>query len=312
MVAAVIASASGTLLSRASIPTEAQRGPEDGLRRIAGLIERVIGEADISKIAGIGIGCTGPVDPITGKVHNPYTLPTWGGLPLVDYVTDHFNVPACILGDCDAAALGEAWRGAGQGFRHLLYITVGTGIGGAIVMDGKLHRGVKLIGSEPGHMVIDLNGPPCYCGARGCWEMLAAGPAIARRAQEALQKEKSAGEGVLLKLANGQPEQITARLIAQAAEAGDPLAVKIMEETGFYLGVGLANLINILTPEVIVLGGGVMQSWPLLAPHVMRTLETRGKMVPFDQVKILPAALGLSAGVTGAARAILDQIQGRS
>src|SRR5262249_30264666 len=109
-------------------------------------------------------------------------------------------------------------------------------------------------------------------------------------------------------LANGQPDQITARHIAHAAEAGDPLSIKIMEEIGFYLGVGLANLINILTPEVIVLGGGVMQSWPMLAPQVLRTMDARGTMVPFDQVIILPAALGLSAGVTGAARAIVEQL----
>jgi predicted NBD/HSP70 family sugar kinase len=138
--------------------------------------------------------------------------------------------------------------------------------------------------------------------------MLAAGPAIAQRGREAVQNAPA--DSPLLKLANGDPNQISAKLISQAAEMGDPVATRLMRDTGTYLGIGLANLINILTPEVVVWGGGVMQSWPLLAPPMMEVLRGRDKMVPFDQVKILPASLGLNAGVTGAARAIIDYIQG--
>jgi len=308
MVAAVVARATGDLLSRASVPTLSQRGQEDGLRRIGELIERVIAESGVPEIGGIGIGSTGPVDSVTGQIHNPYTLPNWDGIPIIDYVVGRFKKPACLLGDCDVAALGEYWRGAGQGFRHILYLTVGTGIGGGIIEQGRLHRGVGMVSSEPGHHVIDMNGPECYCGARGCLEALAAGPAIARRGREAVQNAPE--DNLLLKLANGDPGQISAKLISQAAEMGDPIAARLMQETGTYLGIGLANLINILTPQVVVWGGGVMQSWSLLAPPMMAVLKSRDTMIPFDKVKILPASLGLNAGVTGAARAIIDQIQG--
>jgi glucokinase len=262
----------------------------------------------VADIGGIGIGCTGPVDSLTGRVHNPYTLPTWDDLPLVDYLRPHFDIPIYLLGDCDVAALGEYWCGAGRGYRHMLYITVGTGIGGGIIHNGRLHRGVGLVAIEPGHHVIDLNGPQCYCGARGCLEMFAAAPAIARRGQEAVQH--ASADSLLLKLAEGDPNQITPKLIAQAAEKGDPAATEVMRQTGVYLGVGLANLINILTPEVVVMGGGVMQSWNLLAPQIKKTLAERGAMVPFDKVKLTQASLGLTAGVIGAGRAILDYLQG--
>lgn len=309
MIAAVVASETGELLSRASVPTLSQRGQEDGLRRIAELIENVVAQSGVSGIGGIGIGSTGPVDSVTGKIHNPFTLPNWDGLPIIDYVVERFKQPAYLLGDCDVAALGEYWRGAGQGCQHMLYMTVGTGIGGSFIEYGRLHRGFNQLSSEPGHHAIDINGPECYCGARGCLEVLAGGPAIARRGREAVQNAPA--DNILLKLANGDPDQISAKLISHAADMGDPVARKLVHETGIYLGIGLANLINILTPEVVVWGGGVMQSWSQLAPPMMEVLKGRNKMVPFEQVKIVPASLGLNAGVTGAARAIIDHMQGK-
>src|SRR5579859_3759925 len=233
MVAAVAASATGELLARASVPTLSQRGPEDGLRRIAELIEHVITDSGVPDVGGIGIGCTGPVDSFTGRVYNPYTLPNWDGLPIIDHVVARFKKPAYLLGDCDIAALGEYWRGAGRGFRQMLYITVGTGIGGGIIENGRLHRGINLVSSEPGHHVIDINGPECYCGARGCLEAYAAGPAIARRGREAVQNAPA--DSILLKLANGDSDQINAKLISQAADLGDPIAAKLMRDTGIYL-----------------------------------------------------------------------------
>src|SRR5258708_7371392 len=229
MVAAVAVSATGELLSRASVPTLSQRGPEDGLRRIAELIEKVIAASGVADVGGIGIGCTGPVDSSTGRVNNPSTLPNWDGLPIIDYVVERFKKPACLLGDCDVAALGEYWRGAGRGYQHVLYMTVGTGIGGSFIDNGRLHRGVNKMSSEPGHHVIDMNGPECYCGARGCLEMLAAGPAIARRGLAAVQNEPA--HSPLLKTANGDLNQISAKLISQGAEMGDPVAVRIMRDT---------------------------------------------------------------------------------
>ncbi len=308
MVGAVVASHDAQVLSRLSVPTEAARGPEDGLRRIGDLVDQVIATAHLTlaQISGIGIGCTGPVDTPTGRVQNPYTLPTWDDLPLVDSLIERFHLPTLLIGDCDVAALGEHWVGAGKDCANMLYLTFGTGIGGGIISGGRLHRGVGLMSSELGHMVLDLNGPPCYCGARGCFETLAAGPAIARFAAE-----RAAPGSLLLELAGGSRERITAQTVSQAAERGDPVAAELIHQTAFYIGVGLGNLMNILAPEVVVLGGGVMQSWPLFEPIVMETLTARNRMIPFERIAIRAAHLKLNAGVTGAARALLEHLQGR-
>ena len=306
IVAAVVAE-DGRVLSRLSTPTEAERGPEDGIRRICELVERAESDAEIppGDVAGIGIGCTGPLDLERGRVINPYTLPTWDDVPLVEAVSNRFGLPVVLLNDCDVAALGEHWVGAGKGTRNMLYITVGTGIGGGIIANGHLYRGVGLTAGEIGHHVIDINGPKCYCGARGCWEMLAAAPAIARAAAEAAQEGS-----LLLAMAGGNREKITAKLVADAAGRGDPVAGEIMRRTAFYLGTGVANLLNILAPDVVVMGGGVMQSWSLLAPGMMETIRARSGMVPFEHIRIVPAALKLNAGVIGAARALFDHLRG--
>src|SRR5260221_2033442 len=305
MVAGIIAAEDGHVRGRLSVPTDSQRGAEDGLRRITELIEQSILNSGLSRhvIGGIGIGATGPVDSITGRVNNPFTLPGWDNLPLIDHLTAHFRLPAYLLGDCQVAALGEHWVGAGRGTRHMLYITVGTGIGGGLIVDGKLHRELGLISGEVGHQVIDVNGPDCYCGAKGCWEMFAAGPAIARRAAERVPHDSS-----LLTLADNDRSKITPLLISRAAEQGDAFAIELLDQTAFYLGVGLANLLNIITPEVAIMGGGVMGSWSLLAPKMIETVRSRAAMIPFEQMRIVPASLGLNAGIIGAGRAILDYL----
>jgi glucokinase len=308
IVAAVVASQDAHVLSRASIPTEPERGPDVGIRRVGDLIAQVIRDSGlpIDQIGGVGIGCTGPIDSVNGTVHNPYTLPTWDGMPLTSPITERFGLPALLLHDCAAAALGEHWVGAGQGARHMIYVTVGTGIGAGLILDGQLHRGVGLLAGEVGHQVIDLNGPPCYCGARGCWEMLAAAPAIAK-----LGAERASPGGLLLEMAAGDRSRITPKLIAEAAEAGDPDARAIINRVAFYIGVGIANLMNVLAPEVVVLGGGVMQSWPLMAQTLQATIDERSGMIPFEQIKVLPARLRLNAGVIGAARGLLNHLAGQ-
>ena len=304
MVAGVIACADGRVVSRHTVPTDSNNGPEDGLRRMADLIDQVLDMAHVGRAdtVGIGIGCSGPVDPATGRVHNPYTLPGWDGLPIVDHLTATFDLPAYIVGDAQCAALGEHWIGAGKGSRHMIYITVGTGIGGAVIVDARLHQGTRQAAGEVGHQVIDINGPFCYCGARGCLEMLAAAPAITQFAVE------NAPQGsLLLAMVAGDRAQITPQLVSRAANQGDPFSRKMMQRVAFYLGTGIANLINILAPELIVMGGGVMQSWSLLAPGILDTVAKRAAMVPVDDIKIVPAKLGLNAGITGGARLVLDR-----
>lgn len=296
----------GRILVRRTIPTHSQTGIADGLARLTALVRALLDEGDMraADFAGIGIGSSAPIDSQAGILMNPFTLPGWDGMPVVAHLSGAFDVPACLLGDCQVAALGESWNGAGRGARKMAYVTVGTGIGGGMVVDGRLYRGVG-DANEVGHHVIDLNGPPCYCGARGCWEMLASGPAIARMAAA-----EAPDDSLLLTLAGGERDKLTAKLLTQAAAQGDPFSQRLVERVGFYLGVGAANLLNILAPDALVFGGGVMQGWDAFAPHLLKTVQERGKMLLLDQMRIAPASLGLNAGVTGAARALWMHVAG--
>ncbi len=297
MVVGVILKRTGQILSRASVPTASRKGHADGLQRIAALIEQVATEAriNLSDATGIGVGCTGPVDSVKGLIQNPYTLPGWEDLPIIEHLQTRFGLRACLLNDCHVAALGEYWVGAGKGSRHMIYITVGTGIGSGLILNGQLYRGNGLLSGEVGHLAIDPNGPLCYCGAHGCLEMLAAGPVIAAAGRDAPDG------GRILELANRQRGEITAKIVCEAAAEGDPFAVQIITQAATSLGIGVASLLNILTPEIVVFGGGVMQSWPLFRPIVEATVSARSGMLKAVEIQLLPASLGLNAGITGAA-----------
>jgi len=300
MSAALVDAGAARVLQRETIPTEAARGPEDGLRRLGDLIERVAAD-HLAQVRGIGIGCTGPVDCETGRIHNPYTLPTWDDVPLTDYLETRFKLPTALVNDAHAAALGEFWVGAGRGCQHMIYMTISTGIGGGFILNGKLYRGVGLLSSEVGHMALDPAGPDCYCGARGCLEMLAAGPAIAAQAVARVPDD-----GLILQLAEGDRTAITARHVGEAAAQGDALARDLLAEAGRWVGIGLASLLNLLTPEVVVLGGGVMNAHAYLMPSILETVKARAALVPFERIQIRRALLGPDAGVMGAAKAILS------
>lgn len=301
--AGVIDIHTGAIRSRSSMATQAELGPETSLKRIRELVAAVVDGAglEMSNIAGIGIGCAGPLDAERGRIQNPFTLPTWEDVPIVDDLVDAFGRPALLVNDCHAAALGEYWLGAGRGSRNMLYVTISTGIGGGIIADGKLLRGVGLMAGEVGHHVIDMHGIPCYCGARGCWEILASGTAIAREAQA-----RAPQNSLMRQLAGGNDAVITAEHVSEAARQGDETAQQIMDETAEYLGVGIANLMNILGPDVIVMGGGVMASWDLLADQMLATAHSRIGMVPFDQIQIVRAGLEADSGLIGAVRALVD------
>lgn len=300
----------GEILARAEIETRAAEGAPRVIARLCEALHTI--ERD-DELLGIGIGCTGPVNPRTGHVMNPYTLPTWDDVDIVSPIANAFHTRVVLENDCDVAALGEHWMGAGtasrsnnvdfivhgardaatqaRGASNLVYITVGTGIGAGIIINNKLYRGVGMTAGELGHMTIDYNGPSCYCGNRGCLEMLASGPAIARVYAKKM--------GV---------ENITARDVIQRAQNGDAEALAIVEHTARFLGIGLSNLITILAPDVIVMGGGVMSSFDLFYPTMRATIKANVTLVPSEQVKIAPAALGQNAGVIGAAKALLERM----
>jgi glucokinase len=279
---------SGRVLARAECPTAPERGLADGLDRISTMIEETRLQAD-DGLSGIGVGCTGPVDPIAGTIGNVEFLPGWQGADLVNALVSRFNLPVAIENDADAGALGEAAWGAGRGVSRFVYVTIGTGIGGGVVLDGQLYRGVEGAHPEIGHHVVDPSGPACFCGAHGCWESLASGPAMERWAGENPQP--------------GQPQggRLDAGSICAAAERGEAWARPAVDRAGTYLGLGLANLITIFTPEVIALGGGLMRSNPLFRDRMHEVIRTTCGLVPYQKTRLVPAVLGAEAGVIGGA-----------
>ena len=287
-IAAGIVDSSGKLHACAECSTEPERGFTSSLDRIAKMLLTTSEHAG-GRLEGIGIGCTGPVDPQTGVIGKNSFLPTWEGRSLTDALTNRTNIPTAIENDADAAALGESIWGTGQGIKNFIYITVSTGIGGGLVFDGRLYRGVDGSHPEVGHHVIDPSGPQCFCGARGCWESLASGPALARWFKEHYPEGLNG---------NNEPD---ARAICEAAPQGDPRAREAAAREGYYLGLGFANLVTLFTPDVIALGGGVMRSWPLFSDRVGEVIRTTCGLVPYEKVHLVPAALGADVGILGAA-----------
>ena len=311
----------GKLLDLREAPIEAERGPQAGLERIAAIIdELIISESESRSLLGIGIGCTGPVDPLTGFVNNPYTLPTWENVPLGLWLEQRFGVPVRLENDADAAALGEYWQGAGNGVSRLYAVTVGTGIGTALIVDGQIYRGLDGSHPEGGHHIIDTNGPLCYCGSNGCWESLASGTAIARIAREAIEHArslKSAADNEIISdeisqtqkspLFDATEDQLNSHNIANLAQKGDALAESVIQKSAYYLSLGILNIVLLFTPEVIVLSGGVMKSAELFMPTIKKMLKQHPLMVPADKVQILRAKLGPNAGMYGAAFNIIQR-----
>lgn len=286
-IAVAALSGRGEILARTEIETRAAEGAP---RVIARLIQAMHSITPSGSLLGIGIGCTGPVDPRTGHVMNPYTLPTWADVDIVSPLAAEFKTDVVLENDCDAAALAEFWQGAAQGTQNAIYVTVGTGIGAGLILQGKLYRGVGMVAGEFGHTTIDYAGAPCYCGSRGCLEMYAAGPAIAKAYE----------------LKTGVSDA-TARTVIEAALGRDAHAVHVIERAAYYLGAGLANLISLLAPDVIVLGGGVMEHFELFEPTIRDTISKNVALVPWQLVNITRAALGANAGVLGAAKGLLER-----
>jgi len=275
--------------------------PENGLNLIERLIQESLDSVISPSLLGIGIGCTGPLDTVHGLINNPYTLEGWNSVPIAERLSKTFKVPVRLENDADAAALGEYWQGAGREAKRLYAVTVGTGVGTSLIVDGKIYRGLDGSHPEGGHQLIDPDGPACYCGHRGCWESLISGLAISRYARGAKDN------GHLLAMAEGDPNRINARLVTEAARAGDPASLAIMQKAARDFSLGIINIISFFVPDVLVLSGGVMKSADLFLPTLEQTLKTPNPMVPFDRVHILPAKLGYYAGLYGGAYMILSE-----
>ncbi|HEY7098741.1 MAG TPA: ROK family protein [Terriglobales bacterium] len=279
----------GRVLSRLETATDAAGGYANALDRTAGMLREAARLAQV-QIKGIGIGSTGPIDPLTGEIGFVNFFPTWKGENPVRDLARIFQVSVAIENDADAAALAEAHWGAGRHKKRLIYITVGTGIGGGIILDGVLYRGADHAHPEIGHHVIDPSGPACMCGFHGCWESLAAGPAMVAWLESKAPQDYAHRAG------------LTAKKSCELARQGDEWARRAVDREAYYLGLGLANLVTLFTPDAIVLSGSVMKSADLFLDQIRKTICTSCGFVPYEKTELGMASLGDDTNLIGAAR----------
>ncbi|MFZ0136107.1 MAG: ROK family protein [Candidatus Sulfotelmatobacter sp.] len=279
----------GKVLARLECPTDADRGYPEALRRIVEML-RATAQTANTKTSGIGIGSTGPVYPLTGEIGDVNFFPHWKGENPVRDLSQIFQVSVAMENDADAAALGEAGWGAGKNKSRLIYVTVGTGIGTGLILDGHVYRGVDQSHPEIGHHVIDPSGPLCLCGFRGCWESLAAGPAMVTWLESNAPPDYS------------RDLDLSAKKICELAQQGDAWAMRAVEHEGRYLGLGLANLVTMFVPEVIVLGGSVMKSAVLFLEGIRKVIAASCRFVPYEKTELALASLGEDSNLIGAAR----------
>jgi glucokinase len=293
-----------------SAPTRADQGAESVVDRIARMIDTVVAEtiaetgAKRADFAGVGIGSPGPLDRERGIVIVTPNL-GWRNFPLRDEVSNRVGLPATLDNDANCATLGEWWCGAAKGARHVVGMTIGTGIGGGLILDGRLFHGASDVAGEIGHTTIDSTGRRCKCGNYGCLEAYASGPAIAERAREAL----AGGEpSILTALVEDDLTRITAQLVYEAAKKDDDVARQVVRETANFLGAGVANLLNIFNPDVVVIAGGVTQAGEPLFEPLRAEVRRRAFRPAVEACRILPGTLKGSAGVVGAVATFKQQV----
>lgn len=285
-----------------SIPTRADLGGDGVVERIVQLCERVIAEtraatgAGREAFLGVGIGAPGPLDRENGIVIVTPNL-GWRDFPLRDKVGGPLGLPATLDNDANCATLGEWWIGAARGAKHVIGLTIGTGIGGGLILNGELYHGVSDVAGELGHITIDATGRRCGCGNYGCLEAYASGPAIAERAREAL----AGGEhSIMPSLVDGDLAKLTAATVYAAAHQGDELAGHVVRDTAKFLGIGVANFLNIFNPEVVVIAGGVTQAGDALFEPLRAEVRRRAFAPAVEACRIVPGELSGNAGVVGA------------
>jgi len=299
--AAVVDVSSGAVAARESIPTEAHAGPDAVLARISELILSVGRAAGLApaQIGAVGVGVPGPFDQATGQtIFLPNLAGMWRGVRVREQLRHTFDWPIWLINDARAFVLAEATFGAGRGASTVVGLTIGTGIGGGIAIGGRLYLGINGTAGEVGHMTIDPHGQPCGCGNRGCLETFASGPSIATLGIRAALTGVPTRIGELV---GHDLNKITPEIILQAAEAGDQVARDILARAGAALGVGVANLVTVLSPDCVILGGSVARLGEWLFGPVRAAVRERCRAIPVEQVRIVPAALGGDAGSIGAA-----------
>ena len=295
----------GHVSHRRTAPTLAHHGRDEALSRFAHLLEQVASSAKPATPVGIGVSLASPTDPDTGVMYNPPNLPGWDGFSLKPVLEERFSLKTFPGQRRHTGSPGEHVYGAGRGYKHMIYMTLSTGIGGGIIIDGRLYTGDRGFAGEVGHISIDRNGPPCNCGNVGCLEALASGTAVARMARERLE----AGEDSVLLKHEGQLDKVDARMVAEAAISGDRLAQSIMREVGSNVGVGIVSLLHAFDPQIIVIGGGMSASLQLLLPGITQEIEHRAMVHQRDRVPVVRSELGNDVSLLGAA-ALAFQVSG--
>ncbi len=300
-VAAGLVNDRGEISSKTRVPMVATADAATGFGAVKAAVDAVFALAPDARrsVKGIGICSPGPLDPNTGVVLNPPNVPCWRGYPLADETTRAFGIPAHLDNDANAGGLAEAIWGAGAGYRNVFYATLGTGIGTGIVFDGKIYHGRTGSAGEGGHNTIDYRGPRCGCGKRGCVEALCSGPAIALRARARIGDSHVPSR--MLELANGFAEQVKAEHVGKAYAEGDALAIEVLEETADLLAIWFGNTVDLLEPDVIVVGGGVAD---LMSPFFdrIRKVTTEWSINPrSSEIPLVMARYGADAGIAGAA-----------
>jgi glucokinase len=291
----------GELTKVLRVPMNPRGTPTEGFAAVTAVLDEVVdAHAETDELIPIGVCAPGPLDPLTGVVLNPPNVPCWRDFPLVAEIQRRYGVTAKLDNDANAAALAESLWGAGRGHSNVFYACIGTGIGTGIVVDGKIFHGRTGSAAEGGHVSIDYRGPACNCGKKGCIESLASGTAIARRAREAVTENEKAGAS-LLALAEGDAAAIRSEMIGAAAEKGDALAQQILLDTQEFLAIWLGNIVDLLEPDVMVLGGGVSE---MLRPY-FKQIQARltGWCVNSrcGEIPLVPAQYGENSGIAGGA-----------
>lgn len=305
---AALVSPKGKVVHRSRRATEAEGGPRHVISRLVATVRELCSEAgvDSKRLIGVGVGCAGPLSPQEGVVYHSPNLPGWSRVHLRAMMEDDLRRPVIIENDANAWALGEFIFGAGRGARNLVCLTLGTGVGGGIIVDGRLVHGSRGLAAELGHMTINTRGPLCSCGSRGCLEVYASASAVRRSMRRRL---KAGAPSKVRELVEKSPSGLSSKVVSQAARLGDGPAQEALAEVGCYLGVGIANIANIFNPEMVVLGGAVAGAGRFLIGPAREEAKRRAFPGVMKDLRIVRAKLGEDAGLLGAASPFLKDLR---
>jgi glucokinase len=295
-----------------SMPTEPQKGQAAGLATMCETIRRAVTAAGktLADIRGIGVATPGTMDIAAGMILDPPNLKPWQNVPVRDHIAAHFQIPTAFQNDANAAALGEYWVGAGKDVKSMVMFTLGTGIGGGIIIDDRIIQGQHSHGGEVGHVKIELTNPrKCGCGRLGCLEAYASATSVVKRAQEAVARNP--GTSKLDDLLQGSGEEFTSRSIFTAAAQGDALAAKIVDETAYYLAVGAMNMMHIIDPDMVVFTGGMIAAGDAFLERIRHYVKQLAFPVPASKTHIRYAQLGSEAGYIGSAACAKLMVKGK-